>query len=813
VCAGDNYIVIIDKDGSLKEATCGSAFAEVGTGHFYLQAACASDHFLALQKGETENTNEDDNVVFCKGTASTVPSNGECGDSPSVGGVTLTSTDFGGSNILMVAAGGSHSFAVDTQGNLFGWGAASVIVGDDLADVDTPTQLFVSSGGAFEKEIVARVFVASDALMVLTGSGRLYVCGDNTNDVLGLDNGGSAVSSPEELYEGGDITNVRISHIALSSDHALLLTEDTCSWFTQYRQLDYDLDNGPDYFNRTQGRRDLSACGMCAGYGQSCSYHANPLNMKTSDFGRASPSGLCYPQAAGASYELTFDQKKAVGVHHRACILDDWLLHPRRRSADGAIDSDILFRSDTWFPYPNDASLDSIPEFQEVVWPNLYARYYVTPPHKFVNLRIVVMTHDVRGLGDNVDVIAMSGTSAECHLLTLDNFEFTSIRESNPWAIDISQSDVEDAVDNSKGFCFAVYGDNQYPQKAGPSEFKLKVWWEPDFKDFNCGNDALGVDTCDGLGTNEGGDYSATTYATMEQNLVRFGKADRFLFDSENTKYGIRLNRRSNADAGSDHPEKGVKELNNGFFWNEMVYAEEGFEVNFSFKVENRFLCNGDDGFCGGGDGFVFFVHGYSGTPEASDYERDAGTAQDLGVKELENIMAIEFDTWHNRDYYDPKQGIEHWWINATEYVSYADNHIAIFAASPGTTAATMVLDHSADNLIAATPSIPNLSDGEEHVVKVWYLPDFGTHPGTITIFIDNMERPVLVGEITMIPTSVTPESAGDNADIDGTLKKWEILNPEGGAYVGFMGAQNDAPQDLYISSFNFNRFPGRVGY
>lgn len=70
-------------------------------------------------------------------------------------------------------------------------------------------------------------------------------------------------------------------------------------------------------------------------------------------------------------------------------------------------------------------------------------------------------------------------------------------------------------------------------------------------------------------------------------------------------------------------------------------------------------------------------------------------------------------------------KGIEHWWINATEYVSYADNHIAVFSnGALGNTA-----NHSHDGLLAATPSIPNLSDGQVRKLK-YYV--FSLHPSFV---------------------------------------------------------------------------------
>merc|ERR1711998_243801 len=87
-------------------------------------------------------------------------------------------------------------------------------------------------------------------------------------------------------------------------------------------------------------------------------------------------------------------------------------------------------------------------------------------------------------------------------------------------------------------------------------------------------------------------------------------------------------------------------------------------------------------------------------------------------------VLAVEFDTWNNLKLHDPKQGVSRWWINATEFVGYNDNHVAIFASN-----GVMQSDHALNEHFAATPSIPNLADGKNHTVKIKYWPqliDFG---------------------------------------------------------------------------------------
>merc|ERR1711988_1448875 len=185
-------------------------------------------------------------------------------------------------------------------------------------------------------------------------------------------------------------------------------------------------------------------------------------------------------------------------------------------------------------------------------------------------------------------------------------------------------------------------------------------------------------------------------------------------------------------------------------------------------------------GFCGGGDGFAFVIQKHDDTQigctgsalgyakvlaskQGNDWARhrctviDAGDAQNTcdqnddgnfnqqcikgalcvvtnpknggcgnaGVcafqsceTAISQVLAVEFDTWNNLKLHDPKQGVSRWWINATEFVGYNDNHVAIFSSN-----GMMESDHALNEHFAATPSIPNLADGKNHTVMIKYWP------------------------------------------------------------------------------------------
>jgi len=193
-------------------------------------------------------------------------------------------------------------------------------------------------------------------------------------------------------------------------------------------------------------------------------------------------------------------------------------------------------------------------------------------------------------------------------------------------------------------------------------------------------------------------------------------------------------------------------------------------------------------------------------------------------------LLAVEFDTWNNLKLHDPKQGVSRWWINATEFVGYNDNHVAIFSSN----GAGLESDHALNEHFAATPSIPNLADGKNHTVKIKYWPQLndpgketdGTYnrtnlkirgaghtvnipvcgdcedtssplkfsapdncyscklrnnkPGNFAIFIDDMKRPVLQTQISLRKSGSSTATCYDD-DRDRC-----VLDEIGNAYIGF---------------------------
>eukprot|EP00741_Cyanophora_paradoxa_P015915 tig00020909_g15365.t1 len=94
--------------------------------------------------------------------------------------------------------------------------------------------------------------------------------------------------------------------------------------------------------------------------------------------------------------------------------------------------------------------------------------------------------------------------------------------------------------------------------------------------------------------------------------------------------------------------------------------------------------------------------------------------------------LAVELDVYYDQNQRDPRQGLRHWWINATEIISNQDNHLGVFLTPDPTKYPNHGLsaDHSNDAYhFAATPSIPNLNDGLVHTIKLQYFDGFTTSP------------------------------------------------------------------------------------
>jgi len=511
-------------------------------------------------------------------------------------------------------------------------------------------------------------------------------------------------------------------------------------------------------------------------------------------------------------------------------------------------------------------------KISSVVWPDKFAQYYIRPSHTNQVIRVVATTTE-----DNIDLFAKKGS-----VPTTSSYDFKSVRESNPWALSIPSTSItcpggtsfegesnSHPPANCDKWYISVRGDNRYPQKTGASEYDLVVYTEFFFANFIC-SDAhsdSASNACKWLGITHVEDANMAT--------------------NDNSQAVMRVTPNTNQRKGAIHHATKVHLYDS--FEISFSFAITGYTVG----------CNSvlyPSGFCGGGDGFALVIQSESDTkigctgnalgyanaesvkqgddaarhrctvldvdPASTCDNSDDGSFTDLcaagslctngaaknggcgttgtcGFQScssgITKVLAIEFDTWNNLKLHDPKQGVSRWWINATEFVGYNDNHVAIFSSN-----AAIESDHSLNEHFAATPSIPNLADGKNHTVKIKYhgsstlfatgsesgpfnrvakkqrgalhtaniqacgdcedtntpsknpAPDdcfkcfiSNAAPGTMSIFIDDMKRPVLQTKISLRKS----DSSGGTSlctDLDNDRCVLDVL---GNAHIGFTAA------------------------
>jgi lysophospholipase L1-like esterase len=174
--------------------------------------------------------------------------------------------------------------------------------------------------------------------------------------------------------------------------------------------------------------------------------------------------------------------------------------------------------------------------------------------------------------------------------------------------------------------------------------------------------------------------------------------------------------------------------------------VQGGFEGTFQWQISRT-------GQAEGADGFAFIIQNASGLALG-----DGGA--DIGYSGIANSLAIEFDTLQN-----PPEEF------GGELGDPNDNHISV--QSRGTLPNTANPTFS----LGSTTAIPLLTDGNVHTAKVVYV------PGTLTIFLDTLTKPVLT----------VPVDLGTTLSLD-----------NGQAWVGFTAATGGRSQAHDILSFSF---------
>jgi hypothetical protein len=181
--------------------------------------------------------------------------------------------------------------------------------------------------------------------------------------------------------------------------------------------------------------------------------------------------------------------------------------------------------------------------------------------------------------------------------------------------------------------------------------------------------------------------------------------------------------------------------------------VQNGFSTMFQFQMSARGdVFKDEETKDTGGDGFAFVIQNEG--PKAM-----GNPGGGMGYAGIANSLAVEFDTWDNNE-------SGHFLLRDPD-----DNHVSV------QTRGTAKNSEFKGCSLGLTPNLPELSDGEIHTVKIEYV------PGTIVVYVDDMELPVLAVK----------------ADLSSLLAL-----EDGKAWVGFTAATWDSYENHDILNWAF---------
>lgn len=182
-----------------------------------------------------------------------------------------------------------------------------------------------------------------------------------------------------------------------------------------------------------------------------------------------------------------------------------------------------------------------------------------------------------------------------------------------------------------------------------------------------------------------------------------------------------------------------------------------GFETTFSFQINDQGGTTDASGNAGG-DGLAFIIQRQGA--EA------CGPRVGYIPYSIPDCLAVEFDTWYNRNLDDPD-----------------GNHISLQPVGPSPDGYSEFF-HSLS--LGSTSSIPDMSDGNLHTARISY------EPGVMRVYLDDLATPALTVPI-------------DLRDVNGT----SVLDAAGRAWVGLAAGTGGAHEAHDILSWSLTPAPG----
>jgi len=133
----------------------------------------------------------------------------------------------GNAQIVMVAAGGSHSVAMGTEGGVWTWGFGLYLGHNDRQPRHVPTLM---PGAVFAGSKVVMVAAGGSHTVAVTSKGVLWAWGYNENGQLGIGGLEQVQSVPALVGAKDEFGGSPVRMVACGHDHTLIVTEEGTLW-------------------------------------------------------------------------------------------------------------------------------------------------------------------------------------------------------------------------------------------------------------------------------------------------------------------------------------------------------------------------------------------------------------------------------------------------------------------------------------------------------------------------------------------------------------------------------------------------------
>ncbi len=161
-------------------------------------------------------------ICLWAGVSTTPANSGNNGPTQSNVPVAITSSGaLAGKTVISIAAGGSHSLALCSDGTLAAWGSNSSGQLGNIGPTQSNVPVAISSFGALAGKIVISIAAGYSHSLALCSDGTVATWGDNYYGQLGNNSTTSSSNVPVAITSSGALAGKTVISIAAGGLHSL----------------------------------------------------------------------------------------------------------------------------------------------------------------------------------------------------------------------------------------------------------------------------------------------------------------------------------------------------------------------------------------------------------------------------------------------------------------------------------------------------------------------------------------------------------------------------------------------------------------